>query len=168
MDESKDRNVFLSFSFKQVLFLGAGAISFVLLLLVSFFHIYGGKEHYALFGPRDDFRILNVTIDTSEKYVALLVVLAIINMLLVFVNKVAIPAIKMTVSNPLVTEIYGIRRLELETLANYIMSIDTFIDLFSFMLLITKLDILIFCGLMKVISIIVMNRFLLSNKIFYP
>lgn len=155
---------FMNLSFKKVLRLGVGAILSVLLILALFFHFYAGSRHYSLFGPRADFEILNVTIDTVEKYIVLLSVITIINVLMVFVNKVVISAIKMTVNNPHVVDIYGISKISLEMYINIILAADTFIDMFSIYISIAKLDILIFCGMMKVICIVMMNRCLLYNK----
>jgi hypothetical protein len=155
---------FMNLTFKKVLRLGVVAILSVLLLVGLFFHFYAGSKHYSLFGPRPDFEILNVVIDTNEKYIILLSVITLINILMVFVNKVVISAIKMTVNNPHITEIYGISKISLEMYINVILAADTFIDMLSMYVSIAKLDILIFCGIMKVICIFIMNRCLLYNK----
>lgn len=138
----------------------------ILLLIVGFFHLYGGQSHYLKFGPQPDFKILDIEVNTWPRYHYVLFSLIFITTISALIKEIGNPIIKFYVYNPHAARIDNISKVELQFLTNSLQSMDIFIELFTVATVISKFDILLIVSLIRSIIPIFTVYYLLKDKTF--
>lgn len=155
-----------SFTHAEKLRFSTAAKLAVLVMLYAFFHSQGGQRHIENFGPQDDFVVLDVVINTWPKYMAIMMIVAVTEVVMVLDKQIAAPIIKFYVYNPHVDKIEWMLRGELEFLCNSTSSMEMLIELIVLMMMLTKLDILLFGVFVRMATRIFTIHYQTSSKQF--
>ena len=127
----------------------------------------GSKESkYWRFGPNEDLVLINVHINTWNKYYYLLGVITFIKITQVIIGEIAHPIIGFNIYNPDKKNITHFTKFELQLYGNIMYFIDSVRSVLMIMLSITQIDIALFGTIICEITSIFTIRMLLNEKIF--
>ena len=135
--------------------------------IIIIISLCGSKESkYWRFGPNEDLVLINVHINTWNKYYYLLGVIAFIKVTQVIINEIAQPIIGFNIYNPDKKEITDFTKFELQLYGNIMYLIGSIRSVLMIMLSITQIDIALFGAVVCEITSIFTIRMLLNEKIF--
>ena len=117
-------------------------------------------------GPSDDLIVVNIRINTYQRYIVLLCLLGVLNVIQVISEDIAFPILGFTIYNPDKREICDFRKLELQICASTMSMITSVRSVFTILIAITQADIAIFSVLIKEIASCFVIRMLLNAKTF--
>jgi len=137
-------------------------ISLVGFLLFMF--AFGEHSSLLKFGPTEDLVVLNVKINTWQKYILILIVSSISRVLDVIVNDIGSPNLGFSIYNPTTTIVYGFTRNQLQVLANWMWLINGLKTIADTLILISRFDIAMSSVVISQIASIFVIRYLLSKK----
>lgn len=140
---------------------GANVVaSMVMLLVVS---TLAGRNLYE-FGPSPRLVVLTVVVDTTAKYLCIVLGYTFMSMIDVVVNDIGSPNLGFSIYDPTRTVIYGFTRVELEVLANLQWAASGLIQIFRVMILVARFDISIISFIASQLTSIVVVHYLLNRK----
>ncbi len=140
-----------------------------LVSIYALFHYGGGTNmHVGSWGWSDDFKILNIYIDTSTKYYLLLFFILVVQLIKMFVKQAGWPAIKFNMLDPTKKTVFGFSRLELVFNGVVMKSMELLIELIIFFLACQKFDILISGIFIGGLASVPLCLHLTKDKVFYP
>ena len=154
---------------RATVYLSNGALFFTLISIYAFFHYGGGTDlHLGSWGWSDDFRILNITIDTAVKYYSLLAFILVVQLIKMYVKQAGWPAIKFNMLDPTKKIVYGFSRTELVFNGVIMKSMELLIEMIMFFLACQKFDIIIVGIFIGGLASLPLCLHLTKSKVFYP
>lgn len=135
-----------------------------IILIVS---LCGSKENaYWNIGPGDGLVLINIHIDTWDKYYGLLGFILIFKISQVVIAEIAHPIIGFNIYNPDKKVITDFTKTELQIYGNTMYMIDSIRNVLMIMITITQIDIALFGAIVSEITGIFTVRMLLNEKTF--
>lgn len=142
-------------------------LNVILLLFISFFITYfAGNSKYFRFGPNEDFIFISVPIDTYKKYVLLLFLISLNNIIKVLVGEIGEPVLVFNVYNPDKRVITEFSKLQLLFYANTMFFVSNTRRVFEVLINVTQIDIAIFSIIVEQLISVFTVCFLVSEKKF--
>lgn len=133
------------------------------LLFIVIFSEESGKNFWK-FGPSKDLIILNVSVDTWQKYMCILIVSSASKVLDVIVNDIGSPNLGFSIYNPITTIVYGFTKNQLQLLANWMWLINGLKNIADTLIIISRFDVAIISVLCSQVTSVFVIRYLLSKK----
>lgn len=120
-------------------------LNIFLLFFISFFIIYfPSNSRYFRFGPNNDFIFISVSIDNYNKYILLLSLISLNNIIKVLVGEIGEPILIFNVYNPDKKVITEFSRSQLLFYANSMFFISNTRRVFEILINVTQIDIALF------------------------
>lgn len=138
---------------------------FVILVCILFF-LFSVEPGHIKIGPSDDFEVLGIKIDTPLKYGSLFVLIFLIVTALLITEEFAMPTIEFTTYNPQCAVVDEFTRWGLQLRSNTISMTKEALKLFKIVILVSRLDALVFVFLVEELMAIVTVYVLLEDKTF--
>jgi hypothetical protein len=130
--------------------------------------ILSESGQYFRFGPSDDFILINIRINTSEKYAAVLACIAVINVIKVISEEMGGPILGFNIYNPDKKNITDFTKCELQMYGNIMFLLSGIRGIFLTLITITQFDIALWSlGVSEVASVFTIHM-LLNEKTFTP
>ena len=137
---------------------------FVGLLII----VFGNQSSYLQFGPNENLLFLGIAIDDYYRYLALLALIAFIQLTSVIYVELASPIISFNVYDPNVKNIENFTKNELHFLTNLGFTISGVKNVLSILLSVSQVDIALWNTIVFEIFCVFTVRFLLNKKTFVP
>lgn len=138
---------------------------FVIGMCVFFFLVCAEPGSFT-FGPSDSFEVVGIKINTWTRYITFVMLIILIQEALLMTEEFAIPILEFTVYNPQCDIIIEFSRMELQLFTNVLYMTKEALKLFKVMILIARLDALLFTYLAEEITTIATVHIILSQKSF--
>lgn len=138
----------------------------LLLSVITINVVLNDESKYFRFGPNEDLVIISSKINTTGRYVALLIVISLMNVVTVVVEEMGMPVLGFNVYNPDKKHITEFTKNELNFLANAMYFTSGLRNALMVMVTVSQVDIAMFSVIVKEITSIVTVRMLLNEKIF--
>ena len=138
---------------------------FVIGLCIFFFLVCAEPGSFR-FGPADDFEVVGIKINTWPRYGVFVLLIVLIQEALLFTEEFAAPVLEFTVYNPQCDVIIDFTRMELQIFTNLVYMTKGALKMFKVMILIARLDALLFTYLAEELTTIVTVHVILSQKKF--
>ena len=162
--KSSDHDQPILINLKENLRRIVGLKGIAVFVVVAFFSIFATDEH-CKFGPRPDFIVLSVVIDTWLKYWSLMAMILFLLYVHEMGKQIAKPLFMFTVYNPNCMEIEDISRTELWGLAVAYKNFDYVLDGLGWIIIISSVDIIFLgLGLSLIVSSWNINQLLALKK----
>lgn len=121
---------------------------------------------YWRFGPNKDLIIVSVRIDTYTKYICLIGLIAIVNVMKVISQEIGMPILGFNVYNPDKKEITEFGKMELQVMANAMFMISSIRSMFMILISISQIDIALCDVLIQEFVSFFTIRMILNGKSF--
>ena len=139
-------------------------------LLVIFIGFYitnfATNSKYFRIGPNEDFIFISVPIDSNEKYISLLVLIFLNDLIRVIVQELGDPVLSFTVYNPDKREINEFSKSQLYFYSNAMYFVSNIRYIFNVLINVTQIDIALFSVFVEQIVTSVTIYMLLNEKKF--
>jgi len=136
------------------------------LLVVLPICLLSESGNYFRFGPSDDFILINIKIDTSAKYLSVLTLIAIINIIKVISEEIGAPILGFNIYNPDKNIITDFTKCELQVYGNTMFMLSGLRNIFITLITITQFDIALWSLLVSEGASLFTIRMLLNEKTF--
>ncbi len=136
------------------------------LLVVLPICLLSESGNYFRFGPSDDFILINIKIDTSAKYLSVLTLIAIINVIKVISEEIGGPILGFNIYNPDKKIITDFTKCELQLYGNTMFMLSGLRNIFITLITITQFDIALWSLLVSEAASLFTIRMLLNEKTF--
>lgn len=137
-----------------------------LVAVVALIAVFDDGGTYWRMGPSEDLIVVNIQIHTMYRYIVLLCLLGVLNVIQVISEDIAFPILGFTIYNPDKRHICNFGKLELQICASTMSIITSLRSVFTILIAITQADIAIFSVLSKEIASCFVIRMLLNAKTF--
>lgn len=124
------------------------------------------NSSYYRFGPNDELMIISIKINTTPKYVILLLYIFIFRVCKAFVQELGMPVLSFNIYNPNQKVITGFTRRELQIQANIMYTLNAIRWALEIQLAIVQIDIAIISAVFQEIASIPTIHLLLKEKTF--
>lgn len=130
--------------------------------------ILSESGQYFQFGPSDDFILINIRINTMEKYVAVLACIAVINVIKVISEEMGGPILGFNIYNPDKKNITDFTKCELQIYGNIMFLLSGLRGIFLTLITITQFDIALWSLAVSEFASVFTIHMLLNEKTFTP
>jgi hypothetical protein len=137
-----------------------------LFLVIAFYNLSETNSTYLNIGPTDDLYIGSMRINTWENWIKLVAIILIVNITKVIVQDYGMPAMLFYTFDPSQTYIREFSRRELEGFVIYNGFLSSIVDVFTFILIISQIDIAIISSLVPQVVSSFLIHFILKPKAF--
>jgi hypothetical protein len=139
---------------------------FLLIFIGTCITTFASNSKYFRFGPNEDFILISVKINTYERYIFLLFLIACNNCIKVLISELGEPILVFNVYNPDKNIITEFTKCQLLFYANSMFFIGNTRRVFEVMITITQIDIALFSIIVEQMVSICTVYFLVSEKTF--
>jgi len=133
-----------------------------LLLVCSF--LAAPEGGLFIFGPSDSLKIGNVTINSWTRYITLLSLICVFRSVSVVINDIGMPNLGFSIYDPTTETVYGFGRAELQILANGMFMVTSMSNIFSTLVIVSRLDIAVISTLSSELASAMSIYYLLGKK----
>ena len=140
--------------------------SITVLMVVIPVCILSESGQYFRFGPSDDFILINIRINTYEKYVSVLTCIAVINVIKVISEEMGGPILGFNIYNPDKKNITDFTKFELQLYGNSMFLLSGLRSIFLTLITITQFDIALWSLIVSEFASVFTIHMLLNEKTF--
>jgi hypothetical protein len=137
----------------------------VILVMIPIIVLNDGSTYFK-FGPNSDSVLISVTIDTDIKYIAVLGLIAVINIIKVLSEEIGMPILGFNIYNPDKKVITEFSKLELQVYGNLMFMLAGLRGIFTIMVTVTQFDIALWSLIVSEVTSMYTIRTLLNEKEF--
>ena len=138
----------------------------ILLVVALLIGVFAEQSDYWRVGWSETLSIIGVKVDSASKYLALLIILAMVNVSRVIVEEFGMPVLQFSIYNPDKTKIVEFSKRELNFYGNGMFLVSSLRNLLLTVVAITQIDIAIWALLCGEITTFFTVRMLLNEKVF--